>query len=71
MPRFFYKTKECGCIIKTIDCGKNADKILIGGHTHYSICNKCQIEENKGHDTLHDMWLNDNVVTDEWSEIIP
>ena len=68
MPKLFYKIKECGCIIKTITCGiKIIDKekmYLIGGHDHLTICNKCKQDEEKGYDTLHDMWMNDNITNE-------
>ena len=63
------KKKDCGCIVRSILCGiKNTlySKIyLIGGHTHFTICDKCKQDEENDDDTLHDMWINDNV-TDEF-----
>jgi len=65
MPRQYIKTKICGCIIKTISVGDKTTPygkmILLGGHNHLTICDMCKQNEECGEDTLHDMWLNDNV----------
>lgn len=34
---------------------------LLGGHDHLLICDICKINEE---DTLHDMWLHDNITND-------
>ena len=34
---------------------------LLGGHIHVTICGKCKKDEENDIDTLHDMWINDNV----------
>lgn len=68
MPKHFLKTKECGCIVKTSSTSvKIINKIsmyLIGGHNHIKICEECQKEENNGTDTLHEMWMFDNITND-------
>lgn len=68
MPKKFIKTRECGCIVLTTSCGtkptENGKMYLICGHKHITICDNCQQEENNGDDTLHDMWLNDNITND-------
>ena len=35
---------------------------FLGGHKHFTICEKCK-QEN-GNDTLYDMWMNDNLTND-------
>jgi len=71
MPKKFYKIKECSCIVKAISCGikitDNGNIYLLGGHNHYTICDKCRQDEETGNDTLYDindtlydMWINDN-----------
>jgi hypothetical protein len=78
MPKCFYKTLKCGCVIKTIVCGvkkiDNKKMYLIGGHSHLTICDMCKkIEEEKDEDILHDMWMTDNETDDfeynEWKEV--
>lgn len=73
MPKRFFKTLECGCIIVTITCGisQNTDKTdntimyLLGGQMHHIICDKCkQIEEESDEDILYDMWQSDNITND-------
>jgi hypothetical protein len=68
MPKKFLKIKECGCVIVTITCGiTNTEKgkmYLIGGHQHFSICDKCKLDEANGDDTLYDMWMSDNITDD-------
>jgi len=65
MPKKFHKIKECGCIIQAITCGISNDKMyLLGGHNHYTICDKCKQDEESGDDTLYDMWINDNLTND-------
>ena len=73
MPVTFLKTKACGCIVRTIVCGINKDKMfLIAGHKHVIICEKCKLDEENGDDTLYDMWTNDNITDrfgfNEWIE---
>ena len=69
MPKRFFKTRECGCIVMAIPCGiKDTEKgqmYLLGGHTHVSLCDVCKIYEEDDEDTLRDMWTNDNI-TDEY-----
>lgn len=37
----------------------------LGGHMHVVICDLCKKEEDeKGIDTLHNMWTNDNITND-------
>jgi len=61
MPKIFYKIKECGCIVNAIASGikitNNGKMYLIGGHTHFTICNKCKQDEENDNDTLYDMWM--------------
>lgn len=68
MPKFFYKIKECGCIVNAITCGiiniDNIDMYLICGHIHFIICDKCKQYEENGDDTLYDMWINDDITND-------
>ena len=48
----------------TICCGIK-DKIYeLGGHTHFTICNKCKQYEENDKDTLYEMWNNDNITDD-------
>ena len=67
MPKQFRKIKECGCIVKAISCGikviDNSKMYLLGGHNHYTICNKCK-QDKTGNDTLYDMWINDNLTNE-------
>lgn len=68
MPKRFFKKKECGCIIVAITCGITyIDKLkmwLIGGHSHFTICDKCKQYEENEVDTLYDTWINDNITND-------
>lgn len=69
MTKRFFKTKECSCIVVAIVCGikhiENRTMYLIGGHKHFTICNKCKkLEEINDEDTLYDMWHNDNITDD-------
>lgn len=70
MVRLFYKKKPCGCVVRAMVCSieKNASTnvqvYLIGGHTHFVICDMCKQEEDKDIDTLYDMWTNDNITND-------
>lgn len=75
MVKWFFKKKECSCIVQAFVCEiqhiNNIKVYLIGGHTHYYICDTCkELEEMKNEDTLYDMWYNDNVTDDfghgEW-----
>lgn len=66
MTKTFIKTKYCGCVVMAILCGinhtPNGEMYSIGGHNHFIICDKCKYEEKENDtDTLHNMWLNDNV----------
>ena len=62
MPKLFHKRKECGCIIEAMWCGINQDKMyILGGHTHFTLCETCKQEEENDKDTLYDMWRNDNL----------
>lgn len=65
MPKQFRKIKECGCIVKAISSGikvtDNGNMYLLGGHNHYTICDKCKQDDN---DTLYDMWMNDNLTNE-------
>lgn len=71
MPKQFCKIKECG-IVKAISCEievtDNGNMYLLGGHNHYTICDKCKQDE----DTLYDIWMNDNLTNEleyaEWKE---
>ena len=47
MPKIILKTKECGCILKTISCANNTaddkDKMgSIGRPKYFIMCNKCK-----------------------------
>jgi hypothetical protein len=68
MPKQYIKTKDCGCVIKTISCGiektNNGDMYMLGGHAHLIICVDCKKKEDLGEDTLYDMWMNDNITDD-------
>jgi hypothetical protein len=68
MPRQYIKTKDCGCVIKTISCGvkntSNSKMYMLGGHNHLIICDICKQKEDLNEDTLHDMWMNDNMTND-------
>lgn len=76
MPKYFSKTKSCGCVVSAISCGSRIvdNKILymIGGHTHIKICQSCSEHEENGVDTLYDMWMNNNITdgsgNDGWME---
>lgn len=79
MPRIFSKSKECGCVVKTILCGiqdtPNGKMYLLGSHDHIVICSNCQKYEQDGdNDSLHDMWMNDNMTNEfgygGWKELI-
>lgn len=37
---------------------------LLGGHNHLIICDNCKKIEDLNEDTLHDMWMNDNMTND-------
>ncbi len=81
MARFYYKKKPCGCVVRAMVCGRenapnNGPQVyLIGGHTHFVICNACKKEEDKDIDTLHYMWTNDNITNDfefsGWTMTVP
>ena len=76
MPSQYIKTKNCGCVIKAIECGiKNTSDgkmYMLGGHNHLIICDICKKIEDLNDDTLHDMWMNDNMTNDfmyaEWKQ---
>jgi hypothetical protein len=76
MLKIFIKKRECGCIVRTFTGGtKTTDKgkmYVICGHMHLTICKKCQQDEENDHDTLYDMWMNDNITNDNeyagWKE---
>ena len=76
MPSQYIKTKNCGCVIKAIECGiKNTSDgkmYMLGGHNHLIICDICKKIEDLNDDTLHDMWMNDNMTKDfiyaEWKQ---
>ncbi len=76
MPRHYVKTKNCGCVVKTTTCGtkKTPDgkMYLLGGHKHLVICDNCKKMEDLNEDTLHDMWMVDNMTDDlgyaEWKQ---
>ena len=61
MPKRFFKTLNCGCVVVSITCGiqentENNIMYLLGGHMHHIICDKCkQIEEEGDEDILYDM----------------
>lgn len=38
----------------------NGNMYLLGGHNHYTICDKYKQDE----DTLYDMWMNDNLTNE-------
>ena len=65
MTKSFLKTQHCGCIVRAILCEINntnsGEMYLLGGHIHVTICGKCKKDEENDIDTLHDMWINDNV----------
>jgi hypothetical protein len=67
MPKQYLKIKECGCIVKAISCGikvtDNGNMYVLGGHNHYTICDKCK-EDETDNDTLYDMWMNDNLTNE-------
>lgn len=64
MPKQFHKIKECGCIVKAISCGikitDNGNMYLLGGHNHFTICEKCK----ETSDDMYDMWMNDNLTNE-------
>ena len=68
MARKYIKTKDCGCVIKAISVGiKNTTDgkmYMLGGHNHLIICDICKKMEDSNEDTLHDMWMNDNLTND-------
>jgi hypothetical protein len=76
MPRHYVKTKNCGCVVKATTCGtkKTPDgkMYLLGGHKHLVICDNCKKMEDLNEDTLHDMWMVDNMTDDlgyaEWKQ---
>jgi hypothetical protein len=76
MTKHFMKTKSCGCVVYTSVVGikRINDKIyyMLGGHDHIKICEKCNEQEVNDIDTLHDMWMNDNMTdgteNDKWKE---
>lgn len=78
MSKQFLKRKECGCVVRAFVCGiTTTDKgnmYLIGGHCHFTICKLCKQSEETGNDTLHDMWMSDNITDDfehaAWKELI-
>jgi hypothetical protein len=45
---------------------------ILGGHNHLIICDICKKMEDLDIDTLHDMWINDNMTNDymyaEWKQ---
>ena len=65
----YYTAITCG--IKIID---TVNMYCLGGHNHYTICDKCKQDEETGDDTLYDMWINDNVTNDlgyaGWKDLI-
>jgi hypothetical protein len=76
MLKIFIKTKNSGCGIKALKFGiKNTTDgkmYLLGSHDHLTICDICKKNEENDEDTLHDMWLNDNITNDygyaDWKE---
>ena len=74
MPGRFIKHIDCGCVVIAIMVGvettENRQRIMLGGHQHLTICDKCRILEDSGDDTLYDMWMNDAYAygdsTDDW-----
>ena len=76
MVKLFIKTKNCGCVIKAIsfDIKNTSDSkmYLLGSHDHLTICDICKKIEENDEDTLHDMWLKDNITNDngyaDWKE---
>jgi len=64
----FFKKKECNCIVYAIVCGiryiQNTKMYELGGHNHYTLCDKCKKIEENDVDTLYDMWCNDNITDD-------
>jgi hypothetical protein len=76
MPSQYIKKKDCGCVIKAISCDiKNTSDgkmYILGGHNHLIICDICKKMEDLDIDSLHDMWINDNMTNDfmyaEWKQ---
>jgi len=70
MPKIFLKTKECGCILKTILHGekttdnKDNNMELTGKNKYFSICNKCKQYNGNGNVALDDIIISDNVTND-------
>jgi hypothetical protein len=67
MTKSFHKIKECGCIVKAISYEIKTDNAIwysLGGHNHFTFCNKCKQDEENGNDTLYDMWMNDNLTNE-------
>ena len=75
MPKYFTKTKHCGCIVTVTSIGikKENNKVfhLICGHKHIKICEKCEQDKINGVDILYDMWedeITDGYGNDGWIE---
>lgn len=65
MPKHFMKTKNCGCVVKATSVGTKKENntifYIICGHKHINMCETCKQDEINEIDTLHDMWMNDNI----------